>query len=458
MTKHIAINISLCISIIAAIISCDDPAEDISNNSSLKLSYSQDTVKFDTILSSVRSITQWFKIYNRNKNALEIDDISLSLGNNSDYNIFVNGQEGKSFQNKTVYGKDSMLILVTVFVNPMDEDLAYLVKDQVNVSYNGNQDNVKLVTWGQDAIFLNNETITCNTTWKKGKPYVLDDTVVIAKDCSLTIEAGTRVYIDNNSALEVNGTLIIEGTAKDKVEIRNTRFDEAFKEAPGQWNAIFFTESSIGNTIDHAEIRNGSVGLNLETTADPNFELSISNTSIGHMSIAGIRSFGADIEMLNVEVFRCQSELLGIFEGGMVRIDHCTFSNEPSNFSRSQPSVIFSDEGDDARNLNVSITNSIVWGDSREELEIELTRGGSVKSVMNNIIKSAEMELEANNDLSQTQNYPKFRLPVRFNYQIDSLSPARNKAPDSKVEFDLIGIMRDEMPDLGAYERKDSIK
>ncbi|WP_162555990.1 hypothetical protein [Reichenbachiella versicolor] len=418
----------------------------------MKLTYSLDTIHFDTLLTERSSITQRLIVRNGNDEAINLNNISLGKSANSDYDIYVNGIEGKSFSDKVIYGNDSMLILVEVFIDPMDEELPYLVKDSIQFSYNGNLDDVKLVAYGQDAIYLNRQTLECNTTWVKGKPYVLYDTISVEQSCTLTMEEGTRVFLDNGSALVIDGTLLMNGTAANRIIVKNTRFDEEFKNAPGQWNAIYFGETSIGNMVKYATITNGVIGLNLDTRADDEIELQISNSRIGHMSSAGIRSLGADLDLLNVEIFDCATELLGVLEGGKVDIDHCTFSNEPNQFSRRQESLRFLDEGAESKDLDITITNSIIWGRQSEELIAELTRPSSVKNIANNIIRSRSEELEVSNDLSQENYYPKFARPGIFDFRLSEQSPAIDTALESSTTIDLLDSLRDEKPDLGAYE------
>ncbi|UXP33215.1 hypothetical protein N6H18_04515 [Reichenbachiella agarivorans] len=446
--------------------SCDPVEEEISRDSSESLLFSSDTVKFDTLLSSVGSITRRFRIYNPNQKAIQIDRLFLGGNRDSPYGLTINGIRTESFKNEVIFGKDSLLVLVDVLIDPMDESLPYLVKDSVVMEYNQQQKDVKLVAWGQDANFLDREVIECDAVWTAGKPYVLYDTVLIAKDCSLTVEPGTRIYIDNNSALAVAGTLLVNGTADSKVIIRNTRLDPDYEVAPGQWNAILFLEGSKDNIIDHALIKNGVIGLRVGSPDDDaDFDLVVSNTSIAHMSSSGILAFNSDIHVYNTEIYNCQTELLGNYIGGNYKYEHCTFTNAPSLYTRDQASVILSDNlllGDGSaliEELNVELINSIIWGELDEELTISVSGQANVSILLNNnIIRSANSDYEElGNVISQKSNFPGFYAPAFYNYQLDSLASARDRGTPSAIVFDLLGTPRDAMPDWGAYERKDSL-
>lgn len=446
---------------------CQPNVEEVSTDASLQLSYSTDTVTFDTLFSSLGSITKRLQIYNTHDEAINITRLSLGSGDQSAYNLTVNGFEGNSFENEVIFGKDSLLVLVEVLVDPNNQDLPFLVKDSIQIAYNARTENVKLVAWGQDAIFINKEAITCDATWTKARPYVIYDSAWVDTGCTLTVEAGTRIYLDNNAVFTIAGSLDIQGTADEKVLIANTRLDPKYDVAPGQWGTILFYPGSTGNSIDHTIIKNGATGLTLAINLanGDGAELSISNTSVHHMSSSGIAAYAGQIAAHNLEVFNCKDQLVAGLGGGIYTFNHCTFSNDPNEFTREGASVVFTNalEFNDGstfpNDLTLSLTNSIIWGREDEELALDLSANTSLNvQVQNNIIRSADDTWEDfGNVISQESNYPGFYSPNQFNYQIDSLSPARGAAAVSSVTHDLLGTLRDAKPDLGAYERKDSI-
>ena len=450
---------------ISILTSCDPFAEEISADPSLQFTYSVDTLKFDTIITSVSSINRGFRIFNPNDKAIEISELYLGKRASSEYKLIVQGREGHSFEDLVVFGKDSLLVLAEVLIDPMDEDLPYLVKDSIVIDYNTNLDHIKLVSWGQDANFIDSEIIACDVTWNSQKPYVIYNRALIDTSCTLTVAEGVKIYLDNNAELLVAGSLDIQGTAENKVLIRNSRLDPGYDKAPGQWFRIYFLPGSTGNFIHHAEIINGVSGLTLGLDSEGNnTELTITNTSIGHMSFAGIFALNANLNATNLEIYNCAEQMLAVVAGGNYTFDHCTFSNEPSDFIRQNPSVIFSDLYDNGEDviiigdLNATVTNSIIWGGLDEELLLADSEQGDFSVILeNNIIASASENYEPENIISNETNFPGFYAPIVFNFQLDSLSSARDLAPDSDVTTDLLGTIRDEFPDIGAYERKDSI-
>jgi len=455
--KHFSL---LFFAVISILLACEPQGEKISKNPSLKLAFSNDTVIFDTLLSARTSITKRFRIFNTNKEAIKITDIRLGKGNSSDYSMIVNGQQGALIEDQVLFGGDSLLILINVDIDPQNENLPYLVKDSIIVEWGKYSAHVKLVAWGQDATFINGDVI-CDETWTADRPYVIYNYAYVDTLCSLTIDPGTKIFIDNNAALYVRGSLKILGDSGNHVLIRNTRFDKDFKEAPGQWDGIYFLEGSKKNEINYAEIENGTYGLRVGSPDDDSdFDIQVKHSIIRHMSQAGILSFTSDVYASNTLIFDAGTYLVGNFAGGNYQYEYCTFTNSPSYFINKDPSVQFSDNIIVSNNqtlvedLSVYMSNCIIWGDGDEERLISTGGGAKIDTLfVNNIIRSADSI--PGNYTSQKRNFPGFVDPATFNYQLDSLAFARDKGTTGVITTDITGKERDSKPDIGAYERFD---
>jgi len=439
-------------------ISCSTPEEDISFDSNLEVFFSTDTVAFDTILSDSRSSTRRLTVLNPNESAIRFSNIRLGEGIASDYSIIINGKELTSVQNEVLHGGDSLLVLVELNVDPRNEDDPYLVKDSIIFEWNTNSEHIKLVAYGQDGNKLSQETI-CDELWTRDRPYIVSDTLVVGPNCTLTIEAGTKIFFENDAALFIQGTLNALGDSSDHILFRNARFDGIYDEVPGQWNGVYFLEGSDNNQISYTEIFNGQIGLRIGTPdEDDTPDVSVANSRIYNMSTAGILAFTSDVSATNTLIYNCGTYLVGNFAGGNYSYLHCTLSNDPSLFVRDDPSIQFSDNilvGEDdliTEDLTVSINNSILWGSSGEELLINNGGGASVTvNLSTNIIKSAT-EIE-NNFTSQEFDFPGFEDPFTFDYSLDSLAFAIDKGTDLGISKDINGKSRDSNPDIGAFER-----
>lgn len=440
--------------VLAFVIQACQPEEELIDGSQgLALKMSTDTVLFDTLLSERGSLTRRFKIYNPNKSAVRLSEIRLGYQETSPYKLIINGRETQSLTNEVIFGRDSLQVLVNVEIDPQDENTPYLVKDSVIVNWNGNSSHVKLVAWGQDAIYVNADTL-CNVNWTAERPYVIFNYAYVESGCTLTIDPGAQVFLDNDAGIVVEGSLKILGTVDERVTIRNTRFD--YKFAPGQWDGIYFLEGSSANEISFTDITNGRIGLYLDTKDDDSdFDLTLENTSIGHMSFAGIFAIRSEILATNTLVYNCGRYVVGNFGGGTYQYDHCTLVNFPNFFFRDEPSVQFSDNvqfDEEAFNgpLNLTLRNTIIWGNQRDELLISDGGFGVTKNFVTGIVRSS---LPVNGHfISQEFNFPGFVNPQLFDYRLDEEAFAKDRGTAIGITNDLNGTIRDVKPDIGAYE------
>ncbi|MEQ9424355.1 MAG: choice-of-anchor Q domain-containing protein [Cyclobacteriaceae bacterium] len=449
------------------ILACTPEAEIISDSPGNPVTFDADTVLFDTLFTSVGSTTRRLRVVNPNRNAITISNIELAGGAQSPYSIIVNGDEGVSFDDVVVFGKDSLLILVEVTIDPGSQNLPFLVKDSILFDQQGFKQDVDLVAWGQDANFLRNVILDCDETWIAEKPYIIMEAVLIDSLCHLNVEKGAKIFFDNNASLFVQGQIEVRGDTAQMVEFRSLRNDGILATTSGQWNGIFILEGSEGNVFDHAIISNAQVGLRVGTPDDNDIpDITISNSIIENMSQAGILAFTSDVFAYNTLIYNAGAYLVGGFAGGNYQYWHCTFTNDPNDFRRNESSVQFSDNlvlADNsllAADLNLELINSIVWGNLQDEIFISVDGGtNSTLVVQNNILRSTATEFDTNgNLLSQETNFPGFVSPFQREYRIDSLSPARDAGVPLGIEFDFRKLKRDEGPDIGAFERIDPIE
>ena len=439
---------------------CIDGKDAINLSPDLSLLFSTDTLTFDTLLTERTSITKRMRVINNNKDAVLLDEISVGGGKASPYQVIINGRIGQMLEGEVLQGGDSLLILVQVTIDPTDQNLPFLVKDSLLVAWNGNQSDIKLVAWGQDAHYVSQE-IFCDDVWVSDKPYVIQDIVMVDSLCKLEIEKGTKIYFDKEAKLIVKGELIVNGDSGSHVIFRNARFDEQFMEAPGQWSGIFFYPGSSG-VFSYTIIENARDGIFAFGSSDRSFQvkLSIDHSILRFMSSTGIKVFDADVDMTNSLVYDCGEYLAAHFSGGRYRYDHCTLVNQPSTFIREQASLVFLDNypsgGEDPfqNPLSIVLKNSIVWGVQDEELYIGNDGGQLLDAkLMDNIIRSTET-LQSN-FTSTESDFPGFKNTYSYDYRLDSLAFARDKLSLSEVSDDIRGLARDDQPDIGAYERID---
>ncbi len=436
--------------------SCLNEHERIDLNNTVKLSFSSDTLSFDTIFTDLESTSKWLTIYNNSKNAIKVDEIKVAGIENSPFSLIINGKEQQSIQNLEVLGKDSIVVFAKVLINSKNQNLPFEIRDSILFDYNNFQQDVKLIAWGQDSEVINgSETVLdCSTTWDSSKPYRVYDSLIVEEGCTLRLLEGTNVFMGINSSIIVEGNLIIEGSSSKKAVLTSLRNDEGYNKLAGQWLGIFFKPSSNNNSIQWAEIKNAFVGIRVEINDDDiSPDLEIQHTIIENMAVDGLQAFGSDLSLKNTLINNCLDHTIALVGGGNYTIEFCTIANFQFDFKRETPSIVLSNAfGDLTEDLNLDIKNTILWGSLEEEFEIVNEPGTSINLLFqNNILKTNIESFNLNQNIINED--PRFKgIPSDQMFLLDSLSPAIGNAVKLDFRIDLSGRERDENPDIGAYE------
>lgn len=456
---------------------CQDE-EKINTSPSVKLSFSSDTLIFDTIFSTIGSVTKQIRVYNDASEKISISSIKLAGGSNSRYSINVDGQPGTQFNEIELGAKDSIFVFARVTIDPAETDLPFIVTDSIVFETNGNVQDVDLVAWGQNANFILWNTDRpglpryrivagegVDTTWNKTLPIVVYGYAVVDSTGSLTIEAGTKVHFHSGSGLWIykGGSLKVLGTMEEPVFFQSDRTDSFYEYLPGQWDRIWINEGAVDNIINYAVIRNGFIGLQLETLQEyMGNQLFLSNTIIENMSGVGILTRFYLMAAQNCVITNCGQYALALTLGGGYDFRHVTVGNYWSYTVRTTPSLYINNYYLDQNNQAVefpfsgNFANSIVYGNQREEVVID-NKVTDFSLKFDHCFLKTEMDVT---DPERFTNTEKNTDPMFVNYQesdlrLDSLSPARDigKIDIARtVPLDINGQSRIESPDLGAYE------
>ncbi|MBL6963731.1 MAG: hypothetical protein ISR55_07900 [Bacteroidetes bacterium] len=432
-------------------------------NPEAKLAFSTDTVFFDTVFTTLGTATQRFLVYNPHAKSIKISSIELAEGKLSSYRINIDGEPATSLKDYALLPQDSIYIFVNVTIDPNSFQLPFIVKDSIVFQTNGNVQDVKLMTWGQNANFLRDSILECNTVWDSDLPYVISNHIGVDENCKLTIKPGVKIYSDNFSGIFVWGTLEVLGDTNNPVIFQGIRPEIYYQDIPGQWWGIHFIRESKDNVIRNAEIRNGMIGIRVDSLPiNTNPNLLLENVKVENMSVVGIVGYTAHIIGFNCIVSNCCKYLVVGELGGNYEFYHSTFAHNSCQCYSHDPALSFfnTDNGSYLNDLNVVIANSIIWGPKEEETDFRKTGGGqSSISISNTMITTKHTEF---NDFGNIMNKdPKFINPCNYNYELDSASLAINQGDPAitgltpYLKYDFSGFERkDGKPDLGALEYK----
>ena len=447
------------------------------DDSSAKLEFSTDSILFDTVFSAIGSATQNFRVYNRHNKTIKISSIKLGGGQASNFRINVDGVPGVSFTDVEILPKDSIFIFVEVTVDPDSQATPYIVTDSVIFITNNNVQKVDLAAWGQNAYFHYNDTgqpfniydfdcyscfpVDCNTSWPVDKPHIVFGYAVIDSNCTLTIPAGAKIYFYNNSGMLAYkaATLKVEGTIADPVNFEGFRREQHYADVPGQWDRIWLAPGSRDNEISNARIKNGNVGLHVDTVGSGNPTLTLKNTIISNMATIGVLAQGAKIDAENSVISNCGARMLALTLGGEYSFTHCSFGNFWSHSIRQTPSILLNNYYVDVNNqiqlrdlILADFGNSIIWGSENEELEFVFNAQAQSNYFFDNcIIRSGH----TGNMVNVIKQDPKFSDDSTL--ELGEGSPAINSGAiniAAGVPLDIKGNDRTATPDRGAWEKQ----
>src|SRR5882724_4686326 len=293
---------------------------------SAALHTSDDTLHFDTVFTSVGSITGFFRIYNDNNQKLRLDKVSLGGGAGSFFKINVDGVPGPEVDDIEVDANDSMYVFVSVKIDPSAANLPFVVQDSINIQYNGNHKWVQLQAYGQNANFINSAIITGNQTWTNTRPYVILGGVQVDTLATLTIQQGCKIYLHADAPLIVDGTLIVNGQQYDstKVIFRGDRLDDPYRDFPAGWPGIIFRGQSKDNLLQYTEIKNAYQGIIADDpSVNANPKVTLNQCIIDNCYDAGIIGLHSNIKAQNCLVSNCGKNV-EIAYGGNYDFNHCT--------------------------------------------------------------------------------------------------------------------------------------
>ncbi len=443
-----------------------------------KVQFSNDTIIFDTVFTSIGTATRNLRVYNPYSRTIKISEIRLAGGDASSFRLNIDGLAALQAKDIEIAPKDSIFIFIRANIDPSNQNTPLIVTDSILFKTNSNIQDVKLVAWGQDAHFYTNAIVGSDYTFSNDKPHVIYGVLAVDSLYTLTITQGTQLHFHRGSLMLIfrDATLKVLGTPEEPVVFQGNRTEAYYRDLPGQWGhasagvCIYLYPGSINNEIHHAIIKNGVVGIQADTLgSSSNPTLRIYNSEIRNMSGVGLLARGTHIEAGNTVIANCGESAIEILYGGEYDFRHMTIGNYWNKSARSNPAVsinnyFYFDGNIYARDLiKAYFGNSIIYGN----LENELLFNAAENSTFNYNFDHCFIRTQI--DISNDENFvsciinqdPKFIDKSVHNLVPDTLSPVINKGNISVInnspfnlQTDIRGISRitNNEPDPGAYE------
>lgn len=349
--------------------------ENFTTDRSALLHFSDDSIKFDTIFTTIGSSTQTLMVYNNNNEGIRLSNVSLKERAASGFRLNLDGQNGTTFNDIEIYGKDSIFCFVEVTVNPQNSNNPVLVTDEIVFTLeSGLQQRVCLQAYGQDAIILHSPIITENTTYTDTRPYIIYGPLTIAQEATLTLSPGTRLFFHADGYIDCNGKLYADGTSK-QITLRGDRLDRMFSYLPydrldNQWQGIRINATSYGNYLNNVDIHSGNYGIIATADNTENVQLTLLNSIIHNVGGNGLTLNGSNAVVGNSQISNTRGNCIEI-HGGKYTIDFCTLAQFCPWISDRGSALVFANS-DDTGNYTpltqLDVTNSLITGYGDDEI------------------------------------------------------------------------------------------
>ncbi|MBC7555252.1 MAG: hypothetical protein H7257_14880 [Taibaiella sp.] len=446
------------------------------------LTFSDDTLKFDTVFTAAGSFTTGVLIYNRQSEAITVSSVRLNRGAASYFHLNVDGFKGNNVTNLKIAPNDSIYVFATVNIDPTNALTPFIVTDSLIATLNGKEFYVPFTAYGQNARYITDSILTGNITWDTLLPYVIVKSAQVNPGATLNINPGCRIYMHQNSGLIVLGKLVSNGTLQDSVIFQGDRLDRSYfgyRGYAGEWGGLYFASISNGSRLSYTRLINGgnaalggypatiwvepdSVNFN-SPTATP--QLSMNHCTVENSIGYGILSRTGSIVANNCLVHTAGAQAMLIFEGGFDSLTNCTFANYGNyavthinspvlgvlNWRQiSQYEYTYAD-------LNAVFRNCLVYGSLDSELVCDTSgtpagMGIDARLLFDHCLLKIGVVNEPFMQMTSCINKdPQFVDYAKGNFHIKSSSPAKGAGHPSIFPFDDLDGKPRIGSDIGCY-------
>lgn len=469
--------------------------DDWLTDSGAALTFSCDTLAFDTVFTTMGTTVRVLKVYNNYDQPLLLDHITMKNGSTSRFRLNVDGDTSRVVRDVQLAAHDSLFIFVRANINPNSTTEPFLIEDAISFSFNEKEQLLPITAFGRNAVYhLPDHRIPIGVNergdtiyipysvidvsrWDHSRPHIIFGYAVVDEGSTLNLQAGDELYFGNGACLWIydGGTLIARGSATRPVLFTSLRHDAQYDNLPDQWLYVWLSGGSQDNVIDWAVIENANCGLRVDTCVTAGYTLKVSNTIVRNHTLGGIVGQGSRIWGENLLVSNCGSATLLLQAGGDYTFVNSTFAdfwNYGGSNRRTTPSIILvnyhSARGQIyPRALKASFTNCLVWGNHYED--------GQPEELLLNSTPDAAFDVAFDHCLLRTQlldslTSPAAKLLINSNpmfvdyregdFRLLPKSPALGAGTDHSAHYhltaDLLAQPRPSPPSIGCYEYQDT--
>ncbi len=467
------------------IIACDD-YDKWTTSPTAVLTFSDDTVAFDTVITGQGSSQRTLVAFNHNDRGLRIQSVELASGEASHFLVNVDGQylyggRGEDFE---VFGKDSIYIRLAVNLPETDsDDIQPYADELVFLLESGVRQSVTLTAQGMDVTVMRGEIIAADTTLQAHRPYLVYDSLVVAAGAVLTLTEGCTLMFHDETSLLVHGSLKAIGAEEKPVTFRSDRTDHMFDylpydNTPNRWGGIHFFGDSHDNVLTQCDIHAGDYGIICDSTdvdVDTAPLLVMNNSVVHNVGGTGLQLRHCVTQVTGTQISNSLGDCVYILGGAHTFIQTTIAQFYPFSSARGDALYISNYANDTAYPiLWAHFINCIITGYSEDVIMGNIVEGDDALCdylFSNSLLRTVasddtqrfvdiRYDLPDSVEVSGKDNFVHFDATnYIYDFTPDSLSAARGLAdPAYAREYptDRNGTSRlaDGAPDAGAYEGK----
>jgi len=442
---------------------------------SARLSFSVDTLCFDTVFTDAGSATRTVKVYNPNKRALDILSVRMESGESFRIN-FDGEQELTNMRDIRIAGGDSLFLFVRATIDPADRSKPAFVEDKVLFQVGDHTDQLVLNAYGWDVELIDSLYIGHDTTLLGRKPYLVRNGIYVDKGAHLTINPGCRFFMHDTARIVCLGGISSNGTLEEPVRFQSDRLDDIYEGiryvyVGGKWNGIYLSQPDSAR-FTYTEIVSGNVGLYIAGSGKEH--LSLIGSRIHNQSLYGLVLMDLDATVANTEISNC-AQYCVYCSGGRHDFIHTTVASFFNYTQYAIQTVMRDDEvsplyisnlSKNRQKTEVHFCNSILAGVKKNCLMLATPLpsyyGGSFACSYLQCDTLSQRFAQGNvyaakHDTTLFVNDIYADKEVYYDFSLDSLSPARGIADSltaTRYPLDRRGRNRfeDGHPDAGCYE------
>ena len=255
-------------------VACSD-YESFSDSPNFRLTFSQDTIAFDTLISTIPSSTKTLYAFNNNADGMRISTIQLEGGAASHFRVNVDGRflANGIWHDFEVLRHDSLVVRIEMTPPEAGSNEPLHFTDRLHFLLENGATQTVVLTGGSIDAYIKRGglIIESDETLLTDKPYVIYDSLVVKEGATLTLTEGTKLMFHDKAALHVYGKLLVTGSIEKPVVLRGDRMDHMFdylryNNTPSRWEGIIIHRGSYGNKLFQCDLHSSRFGIICEDT------------------------------------------------------------------------------------------------------------------------------------------------------------------------------------------------